>query len=140
MLIIPQDLLDEIHLHLEKTYPEEGVGFLFGVDEEPREVREIFIVPNVREKEARHHRYDVAPQDIMDADERAEKMELSIIGVFHSHPDHPDKPSEFDRQRAHPFFSYLITSLRGGKNISTRSWRLLEDRTAFVEEKLKIVV
>jgi proteasome lid subunit RPN8/RPN11 len=123
MLIIPQDLLDEIHLHLEKTYPEEGVGFLFGVDEMPREVREIFVVPNAREKEERHHRYDVAPQDIMEADERAEKKGLSIIGVFHSHPNHPDKPSEFDRERAHPFFSYLITSVRDRKNTSTRSWR-----------------
>ncbi|MBT3336355.1 MAG: M67 family metallopeptidase [Anaerolineae bacterium] len=138
MLKIPQNLLDQIHQHLEETYPEEGVGFLLGMDGEPRVVTEILIVPNAREKEERHHRYDVAPQDIIDADETAEKKGLSIIGVFHSHPEHPDKPSEFDRERAHSFFSYIITSVEKGKSVSSRSWRLLEDRSKFIEEEIEI--
>jgi proteasome lid subunit RPN8/RPN11 len=68
----------------------------------------------------------------------AERLGLSLIGVFHSHPDHPDQPSEFDRQWAQPFFSYIITSVEAGKAVESRSWRLEEDRSQFVEEIIQI--
>ena len=136
MLKISSDFLKEIYKLGEKAYPEEGVGFLFGTDGETREVKVIYPVKNAREKEVRHNRYDVAPQDIIAADEKAEEMGLSIIGVFHSHPDHPDKPSEFDLKWANTFFSYIITSVKDGKAVASRSWRLKEDRSGFVEEEI----
>jgi len=139
MITIPQNLLEEIHRHLEETYPEEGVGFLFGLDGDERIVKALHPVPNTWQPEVeRRHRYDVAPLDIMQADEKAEQTGLVIIGAYHSHPDHPNKPSETDRERAHSYFSYLITSVRKGKAIGTLAWRLLEDRSKFVEEEIKI--
>ena len=63
-----------------------------------------------------------------------------LIGVFHSHPDHPNKPSEFDMEWAQPFFSYIITSVDTGKAIESKSWRLLDDRSRFEEEKIKITI
>ena len=136
MLKISNHFLEEIYALVEKAYPEEGVGFLFGTDSETREVKVIYPVKNAREKEARHNRYDVAPQDIIEADEKAEEMGLSIIGVFHSHPDHPDEPSEFDLKWANTFFSYIITSVKDGKAVASRSWRLKEDHSGFVEEEI----
>jgi len=136
MLKISDHFLEELYALGEKAYPEEGVGFLFGTDGEAREVKVIYPVKNAREKEARHNRYDVSPQDIIEADEKAEEMGLSIIGVFHSHPDHPDKPSEFDLKWANTFFSYIITSVKDGKAVASRSWRLKEDRSGFIEEKI----
>ena len=136
MLEISATFLNEIHILGEKAYPDEGVGFLFGTDNEVREVKVIYPVKNAREKEARHNRYDVAPQDIIRADETAEEMGLSIIGVFHSHPDHPDEPSHFDLKWANTFFSYIITSVKNGKAVTSRSWRLKEDHSGFEEEKI----
>ncbi len=139
MLIITQDLLDQIHQHLEETYPEEGVGFLFGRKGDETNIKALHPVPNAWQPEAeRRHRYDVAPQDIMAADDKAEQMGLVIVGAYHSHPDHPNEPSQTDRERAHPFFIYLITSVQEGKALDTRAWRLLEDRSKFVEEEIKI--
>ena len=74
----------------------------------------------------------------MEADDQADAQGLSIVGAYHSHPDHPNEPSETDRERAHPFFVYLITSVENGKVASTRAWRLLEDRSKFIEEEIKI--
>ena len=139
MLKIPQNLLKKIHEHGEKSYPEEGVGFLFGTEAGPRQVVTIYPVANAREKEARQNRYTVAPQDIIRADEEAEKMGLSIIGVFHSHPDHPSKPSEFDLKWAAPYFSYIITSVLNGEAAESCSWRLNEERNGFIEETIEIL-
>jgi proteasome lid subunit RPN8/RPN11 len=95
MIAIPQNLLNEIHRHLEETYPEEGVGFLFGVDGDERIVKALHPVPNAwQPKGERVRRYDVAPRDIIEADDKAEEMGLAIVGAYHSHPDHPNEPSE----------------------------------------------
>lgn len=140
MVTISQKLLDEIHQHLEEAYPEEGVGFLFGEEGNEVNIKALHPVPNAWQPEGeRVRRYDVAPQDIMAADDKAEQMGLVIVGAYHSHPDHPNEPSETDRERAHPFFVYFITSVEKGKAVSTRAWRLLEDRSEFIEEEIKIV-
>lgn len=138
MLLLPYDLLARIHAHGEQAYPEEGAGFLLGVDGARRTVKAILPLPNAREAPARHNRYLIAPQDYIKAEGEAERLGLALIGVFHSHPDHPSQPSEFDRQWAQPFFSYLITSVRSGRASESRSWRLSEDRSAFVEEAIQI--
>ncbi len=138
MLLLPPELLAQIHAHGERAYPEEGAGFLLGVDGAPRVVKGIRPLPNVHQGPARHNRYRIAPQDYLRAEGEAERLGLRLIGVFHSHPDHPSRPSEFDRQWAQPFFSYLITSVQAGQATESRSWRLLEDRSAFVEEAIQI--
>jgi proteasome lid subunit RPN8/RPN11 len=69
----------------------------------------------------------------------AERLGLGLIGVFHSHPEHPNTPSETDRELAQPFFSYLITSVVGGLPTSDRAWRLKEDRSGFDEEAVAVI-
>jgi len=136
-LDISKDILAQIHAHGEAAYPEEGAGFLLGSDDgEQRYIAQIFVTENAREDEARHNRYLVTPQEYLQAEIAAELLGLSLIGVFHSHPDHPNCPSEFDREWAQPFFSYVITGVNEGKAVESRSWRLAEDRSMFEEEKI----
>ncbi|MBN1453864.1 MAG: M67 family metallopeptidase [Anaerolineales bacterium] len=137
MLFINEEILTQIYAHGEAAYPEEGAGFLLGSDDgEQRHIAQIFVTENAREDEARHNRYLVTPQEYLQAEIAAEMLGLSLIGVFHSHPDHPNRPSEFDREWAQPFFSYIITSVNDGKAVESRSWRLAEDRSMFEEEKI----
>src|SRR5574342_53777 len=128
-LVISDALLARIHQNGEEAYPEEGAGFLLGTDGEARQVVEILALPNSREDTARHNRYLISPEDYLEAELAAERHGLSIIGVFHSHPDHPNRPSEYDREWAQPFFSYVITSVNAGVAVESRSWRLAEDRS-----------
>ena len=140
MLQLAAELLTQIHQHGKQAYPEEGAGFLLGAydNNNNREVTAIFPLTNSREEEARHNRYLITPEDYLKAELEADRLGLSLIGVFHSHPDHPNRPSEFDREWAQPFFSYVITSVQSGKAVESRSWRLTEDRTKFEEEEIKL--
>jgi proteasome lid subunit RPN8/RPN11 len=135
MLLISKELLDQIYAHVEKAYPEEGAGFLIGGG---GEVENIFSLPNAREDEARHNRFLITPEDYLKAELTADKLGLSLIGVFHSHPDCPNVPSEYDREWAQPYFSYIITRVDEGKAVNSRSWRLIEDRSKYEEEEIKI--
>jgi proteasome lid subunit RPN8/RPN11 len=104
-LQLPNDVLAQIHAHGENAYPDEGAGFLLGSDGTERAVKRILPLTNTREDAARHNRYLIAPEDYFKAETEADRLGLSLIGVFHSHPDHPNHPSEFDREWAQPFFS-----------------------------------
>ncbi len=134
-LQIPAELLARIHAHSEQAYPEEGAGFLLGVE---GRVIDILPLPNAREESARRNRYLIALEDYVKAEDAADSRGLSLIGAFHSHPDHPNRPSEYDREQAQPSFSYLITSVQSGKAVESRSWRLAEDRSQFIEERIEI--
>ncbi|MGD0610188.1 MAG: M67 family metallopeptidase [Anaerolineales bacterium] len=138
MLQLAPDLLRAIHTHGEQTYPEEGAGFLLGEPGELRRVVSIQPLANAREGADRHTRYLITPEDYLKAEGEADRLKLAILGVFHSHPDHPNLPSDYDREWAQPYFSYLITSVQNGKALASRSWRLLEDRSSFFEEPIQI--
>lgn len=134
-LKLTKNILDDISKHVEAAYPEEGAGFLLGVE---GEVKQILSLPNAREDEARHNRFLFTPEDYLKAELKADSLGLSLIGVFHSHPDCPNVPSEYDREWAQPFFSYIITRVDEGKSVSHRSWRLVEDRSKYEEEEISI--
>jgi proteasome lid subunit RPN8/RPN11 len=136
---IDQELMDEIHAHGQEHYPEEGAGILLGeVGDASRRVMRIIRVENAFQEDSRHNRYRIDPREMLDAELEAERLGLEVIGVFHSHPDHPARPSEFDRAWALPWYSYLITSVQSGQAHETRCWRLSENRARFNEEPLNI--
>lgn len=135
MLFVPGQLIDRINEHVEKAYPEEGAGFLLG---DGNEVKEILALSNAREDAARHNRYLITPEEYLKAELKADGLGLSLIGVFHSHPDCPNEPSQYDREWAQPFFSYMITRVDNGRAVSHRSWKLTEDRSKYDEEEITI--
>jgi proteasome lid subunit RPN8/RPN11 len=139
MLEISPKILSQIHEHGEAAYPEEGAGLVLGeVVGEVKQVSAILPLANAREDAARHNRYLITPQDMMHGEQEAIRRGLDIVGVFHSHPDHPNRPSEFDREWALPWYSYVITSVNAGKALESRSWQLAEDRSGFVEEVILV--
>jgi len=135
-LRIPAPLLTQIKSHAEAAYPEEGAGFLLGTHEVEKVVRHLLPLPNSRSEPSRRTRYLIGPREYLRAESIADGMSLSILGVFHSHPDHPDQPSEFDREWAQPLFSYVITSVQAGRAVRSSSWLLAEDRAFFLEEPI----
>jgi len=135
VLRISKELTLRMEAHLEKAYPGEGAGFLLGTD---GDVKDVLLLENAREEEARHNRFLITPEDYLKAEMTAANLGVDLIGVFHSHPDCPNVPSEYDREWAQPFFSYIITRVDNGRTVSHRSWKLLEDRSKYDEEEIQI--
>jgi len=135
VLNISRELVGRMEAHLEQAYPGEGAGFLLGMD---GDVKEVMPLENAREDAARHNRFLITPEDYLKAEMKAAELGVDLIGVFHSHPDCPNVPSEYDREWAQPFFSYIITRVDEGKAVSHRSWKLVEDRSKYDEEEINI--
>ena len=139
-LILTETLMKQIYAHGEQAYPEEGAGLLIGSAQDAKKrVHQLLPLDNSRESTARHNRYLLTPQDYLRGEQEAARLGLDVLGIFHSHPDHPNLPSEFDRDWALPFLSYIITSVQNGTAVESRSWLLAEDRSRFTEETLVVV-
>ncbi|CUT05198.1 M67 family metallopeptidase [Candidatus Kryptobacter tengchongensis] len=138
MIEISNEIIQNIKFHAEETYPEECCGVLIGkFDVAGKIVFEILRVENSREDE-KHRRYLIKPQDYLNAERYARKMGYDIVGFYHSHPEHPAIPSEYDREHAFPFLSYIIVSVKKGNAVEINSWVLKEDRSEFELEKIEI--
>jgi proteasome lid subunit RPN8/RPN11 len=136
MLTIPGQLLDQITRHVERTYPNEGGGLLIGrvAADGAKVLDEVKVFDNQREVEEQYHRILITDRMVKDAEEYADGKGALLIGFFHSHPDCPARPSEFDRDHALPWWSYVIVSVEQGKAADVLSWELRDDRSAFDEE------
>jgi proteasome lid subunit RPN8/RPN11 len=134
------EIVKQIHSFLEAAYPDEGAGLLLGDDKDgQRRVLAVLPLTNSRESDARRNRYLITAQDMLHGELEAVRLGLDVVGIFHSHPDSPNRPSEFDREWALPWFSYLITTVNDGLAQSSRSWRLLDDRSQFKEELVAVI-
>jgi proteasome lid subunit RPN8/RPN11 len=131
-LRLRQAVDDAIRAHGIEAYPNECCGALLGRD---GLVSEAFSLPNTTEEGPRR-RFLVRPQDYRDAEAKASELGLDLLGFYHTHPDHPSRPSQYDLDHAWPFFSYVILSVHSGVPQDMTSWRLQEDRAAFTEEPL----
>ncbi|HTD93776.1 MAG TPA: M67 family metallopeptidase [Chitinophagaceae bacterium] len=135
MLQISDSALENMINDAVSSFPDECCGFMFGTeDEDVRKVREITIVANAKEGDKRR-RFQVSPVDYMKAEHYAEANGFLLLGIYHSHPNHPAIPSEHDRVAAQPYFSYVILSILDGVYAGLRSWRLNEE-ALFVEETI----
>ncbi len=137
-LEIPQQIVNRIRDHGREAYPQECCGLLLGsIAPDARSVAELRPLQNARE-DSRCNRYSIAPSDMLAAEKEASRLALEIIGVYHSHPDHPARPSEYDRAHALPWYSYVILSVTGGEPQDLMSWTLREDRSGFDVEELVV--
>jgi proteasome lid subunit RPN8/RPN11 len=119
-----------IRAHGRETFPHECCGAMLGRD---GVVREACRLPNTTEEGPRR-RFLVRPDDYRAAEQRARAAGLDLLGFYHSHPDHPARPSQYDLEHAWPSFSYVIVSVMAGEDKLLTSWRLTDDRSAFEEE------
>ena len=121
-----------IRAHGSETYPNECCGALIGRD---GAVSQTLALPNMTDEGPRT-RFRVTPNDYRAAERRAAELGAELLGFYHSHPDHPARPSQYDLDHAWPFFSYVIVSVRDGVSGDMTAWRLREDRSAFDQEEL----
>jgi proteasome lid subunit RPN8/RPN11 len=131
-LRLTADVDSAIRAHGVETYPDECCGALIG---KGGVATETLALPNMTEEGPRR-RFKVRPQDYRAAEGRAAQVGGELLGFYHSHPDHPAKPSQTDLDYAWPFFSYVIVSVREGVSGDMTSWRLRGDRSAFDQESL----
>jgi proteasome lid subunit RPN8/RPN11 len=136
-LIIREELLCQIHAHGVETYPHECCGALLGSDaEDLREVLDLLPLANRRDDSPRN-RFEVTSDDVRLAENTAREKKLELIGWYHSHPDAPARPSEYDREHAWPWYSYIIVSVQKRAPKDTTSWRLRDDRAAYDPETIE---
>ena len=135
-LSISQDNLLQLIQHAQEGYPHEVVGILAG---EPQTHTVHVVHPLINEKGTTHNRYKVSALALMSAEQALEEQGHTILGYYHSHPDHSAQYSEYDREHALPNMSYLIISVHQGVFSHIQSWRLQEDRTAMDLEPLNII-
>jgi proteasome lid subunit RPN8/RPN11 len=146
--------LDNIHSHGEREYPNECCGMLLGrADGVAKEVSEVVPLKNLRldsaraqellpledpGRESEKNRFLIDPLEQLRVEREGRKRGLDVVGYYHSHPDHPARPSNYDREHAWPWYSYIILSVERGKAAETASWVLSEDRVRFDPEPLKL--
>jgi proteasome lid subunit RPN8/RPN11 len=128
--------VSNIHEHARESYPEECAGALVGMDTgEIKIVVDVWRAENTHE-ENRGHRFLIEPLQIKRFEERTQELDMDLLGFYHSHPDHPAEPSEYDREHAWPYYSYVIASVGKDEVKDMRSWVLKEDRSGYDEEPI----
>lgn len=139
MLSLSPEQAQAIRLHAKREYPHECCGALLGqvLANDVRWVEEVVSIPN-QQGENRERRFLIGPQQVMALEREARDKGLKVLGFYHSHPDHPARPSEYDREHALPWYSNLIISVQKGKPAEMHCWRLLEDRSDFEREEVQI--
>ncbi|HVF99597.1 MAG TPA: M67 family metallopeptidase [Chloroflexia bacterium] len=133
---------DSIVQHGEGGYPNEVCGILLGKDiGERRVIRLTMPIENSFEQDEQYHRFLITPADMFRAERLARHDRLDVLGVYHSHPNAPAQPSEYDRDHAAwTTWSYVIVSVRDGKAAEIRAWKLRDDRSAYDEEEVEVSV
>ena len=126
-----------IRRHAVDTYPFECCGALIGTSsgETGVSIVEAVPLPNVTDEGARR-RFRVSADDYRLAEARAAAVRAELVGFYHSHPDHPAVPSQYDLEHAWPNLSYAIVSVTNGRSTDLRSWRMRSDRSGFEEEEI----
>ncbi len=117
------------------AYPEEGCGVLVG---RPGSVTRVTLVVPGRNlvTERRLDRYELDPQDILRADRLARQRREEVVGFYHTHPDHPARPSQFDTDRAWPGYYYVVLAVERGRVALATAWTLDEPSRRFDEAPL----
>lgn len=127
-----------IDQHAEATYPDECCGVMLGRQTDGKRVIEQLIeIENQWDEKERRRRFLITPQQYMRAEKQAREAGLDLLGFYHSHPDAPARPSEFDREYAWPFYSYLIAGVDAGTTVDLTAWQLLDDRSGYTQVEIE---
>ena len=134
MVRINESSYSGIIRHAEAGFPHEVCGVLIGLDHTITHYKEC----NNLNAERAHDRYELDPLSFKQADDWARDRGKEIIGIYHSHPDHPSLASETDRQRAWPEWIYIIFSINHGKYNDARAWILEDSGSKFYGEPIEV--
>jgi proteasome lid subunit RPN8/RPN11 len=139
-LLLAEEVANRIRTQGRESYPNECCGGLLGRDgEKGREVRDLVPLVNRRDDSPRN-RFSISANDYRAAERAARERDLELVGWYHSHPDHPALPSEYDREHAWPWFSYVIVSVVEREPKEIAAWRLADDRARFERQEFEVVL
>ncbi|MDR1572757.1 MAG: Mov34/MPN/PAD-1 family protein [Clostridiales Family XIII bacterium] len=130
---------ERIRAEGERLYPDECCGLLLGreaAEDGTRVILEALPTANAREAGERHHRFVIEADDFLRGELAARAKGLAVVGVYHSHPDHPALPSAYDREHALPYYSYIIVAVENGRSAAMNSFVLDADRSGFSREEM----
>ena len=131
MIHLSDDLRRKIEVHAVRDYPNECCGALLGdTSGDEKTVRLLKALENVHE-DGHERRFLISPGDMFKLERESRTGGNGILGFYHSHPNHPSRPSEYDREWAWPWYSYIILSVQCGVPAEMTSWTLNEDRASF---------
>lgn len=141
-MIPPLLIRAALHMQIEsegvKAFPNECCGIMYGKDAPDRRIVEkLEPVSNEFEAGERYHRFLITPQTLMRAEKTAAAEGRLVLGFYHSHPDHPARPSEYDREHGWPFYSYVIASIMKREPAAMTCWVLNEATEQFEEQKIE---
>lgn len=137
-MLLRSDQVLFIIAHARDKYPEECCGFLTGTNSDETIVRRVQAAHNAATP-SRLKRYRIDPRELIRAGEEARRLNLELVGVYHSHPDAPVEPSRIDFEYAWPNFNYLILSLEAGEPRDVGVWSLNRAGTQFEPNELAVV-
>jgi proteasome lid subunit RPN8/RPN11 len=138
MITIAEQQLTEIREHGVRDYPYECCGLLLGrFDENVKTVRETYAISNAREESAKRTRFLITPAELMRGERYAREHDLEVVGFYHSHPDSPAVPSQYDLEHAWPTYSYIIVSTSAERANDLFSWEQEPDRSRFNQEEIQ---
>ena len=138
MITIAEKQLTEVREHGIRDYPYECCGLLLGRYEPDRKVvTETYPISNAREESAKRNRFLIAPEELMKGERYAREHDLEIVGFYHSHPDSPAVPSQYDLEHAWPTYSYIIVSTSADRANDLFSWEQEPDRSRFNQEEIQ---
>jgi proteasome lid subunit RPN8/RPN11 len=140
MITIANEQLNEIREHGVRDHPFECCGLLLGrFTAEGKVVRETYPISNAREESAKRNRFLITPQELMRGERYARGRDLEVIGFYHSHPDCPAVPSQYDLDHAWPVYSYIIVSTTADEAKDLFSWEQEPDRSKFNPEEIRVI-
>ena len=140
MISISEQLLTEIREHGVRDYPYECCGLLLGrFEADTKLVNETYPISNAREESAKRNRFLIEPAELMRGEKYARSKELEVVGFYHSHPDSPARPSQYDLEHAWPTYSYIIVSTSDGQSGDLFSWEQEPDRSKFNPEEIRVI-
>ena len=136
---ISNTLQERMFAHLRDAYPNEGGGLLLGtMTGGTITVTDIAPAANTFPTEEQFHRMGLAPDFWAQVEDDADERGLEVVGFYHSHPDHPAQPSQYDLSHAFPNMAYVIVSVQNGAVDHVLNWRLRKDRSQFDADTLAV--
>ena len=138
MITIAERELAEIREHGVRDYPYECCGLLLGrFESNAKIVTETYPISNAREESAKRNRFLITPEELMKGERFAREHDLEVVGFYHSHPDSPAVPSQYDLEHAWPTYSYIIVSTSADRAGDLFSWEQEPDRSRFNQEEIQ---
>lgn len=138
MITIPEQQLAQIRAHGVSDYPYECCGLLLGrYGPNGKVVSEVYPISNAREESAKRNRFLITPEELLRGERYARAHDLEVVGFYHSHPESPAVPSQYDLEHAWPTYSYVIVSTSADRATDLFSWEQEPDRSRFNQEEIQ---